>query len=79
MPNTDKSFRAAADECRRLAAKATGPVERQELNRVAEQWLKLTQAAGAVQEPDRSVLNKLPGAALHPAWPFCVTVNCRRE
>ena len=39
------SFRAAAEECRRLAAKTTDPVEKQELHRVADQWLSLAQVA----------------------------------
>jgi hypothetical protein len=48
-PNADMSFRAAAEECRRLAATATDPVERQELNRAADHWLKLAQVAGVAQ------------------------------
>ena len=51
------SFRAAAEECRRLAAKTTDPVEKQELQRVADQWLKLAQAAGV---RDVSLRNELP-------------------
>ena len=46
MPDTDMSFRAAAEECRRLAARTTDPVEKQELQRIADQWLKLAQLAG---------------------------------
>ena len=46
MIEADMSFRAAAEECRRLAAKTTDPVEKQELQRIADQWLKLAQAAG---------------------------------
>jgi hypothetical protein len=46
MPQTDMSFRAAAEECRRLAAKTTDPVEKQELQRVADQWLMLAQLVG---------------------------------
>jgi hypothetical protein len=45
MPHAD-SFRAAAEECRRLASKTTDPVEKQELQRIADQWLKLAQVAG---------------------------------
>jgi len=45
MPHAD-SFRAAAEECRRLAAKTTDPVEKQELQRTADQWLRLAQVAG---------------------------------
>jgi len=47
MHEADKNFRAAADECRRLAARTTDPVERQELHRIADQWLMLAQLVGA--------------------------------
>ena len=46
MDEADISFRAAAEECRRLAAKTTDAVEKQELQRIADQWLKLAQVAG---------------------------------
>jgi hypothetical protein len=46
QPNADMSFRAAAEECRRLAARATDPVKRRRLNHTADQWLKLAQFAG---------------------------------
>ena len=57
MTEADMSFRAAAEECRRLAAKTTNPVEKQELQRIADQWLKLPQAAGV---RDVSPGNELP-------------------
>ena len=50
MTQPDMSFRAAAEECRRLAAKTTDPVEKQELQRVADQWLRLAQVADIAQE-----------------------------
>jgi hypothetical protein len=50
MPNADMSFRAAAEECRRLVAKTIDPVEKQELQRVADQWLRLAQVAGVARE-----------------------------
>ena len=46
MRHADKSFREAAEECRRLAVKTTDPVEKQELQRIADQWLRLAQVAG---------------------------------
>jgi hypothetical protein len=46
----DAEFRAAAEECRRLAARTTDPVEKQELQRSADEWLWLAQLAGATQE-----------------------------
>ena len=46
MSDSDMSFRAAAEECRRLATKTIDPVERQELQQAADQWLKLAQVAG---------------------------------
>jgi hypothetical protein len=49
----DASFRACAEECRRLAARATDPVERQQLHQVADHWLKLAQVAGVAQEHPR--------------------------
>jgi hypothetical protein len=49
MPDTDMSFRAAAEECRRLAAKTIDPVEKQELQRIADHWLRLAQVAGAAR------------------------------
>jgi hypothetical protein len=39
----DTEFRAAAEECRRLAARTTDPVEKQELQRIADEWLWLAQ------------------------------------
>ena len=53
MIQADMSFRAAAEECRRLAAKTADPVEKQELQRIADQWLKLAQLAGVAQEHPR--------------------------
>lgn len=44
------SFHAAAEECRRLAAKAIDPIERQQLHRAADQWLKLAQFAFVAPE-----------------------------
>jgi hypothetical protein len=52
VPHTDMSFREAAEECRRLAAKATDPVEKQALHQIADQWLRLAQVAGAA--PNKS-------------------------
>jgi hypothetical protein len=49
----DRSFRACAEECRRLAARTADPVERQHLHYVADQWLKLAQVAGVAQEHPR--------------------------
>jgi len=46
MPRIDMSFREAAEECRRLAAKATDPLEKQELHQIADQSLRLAQVAG---------------------------------
>ena len=46
MSDKDLSFRAAAEECRRRAAKTTNPVDKQDLHRIADQWLRLSQAAG---------------------------------
>jgi len=46
----DAEFRAAAEECRRLAARTTDPVEKQELHRIADEWLWLAQLAGATSE-----------------------------
>ena len=51
------SFRAAAEECRRLAVKTIDPVEKQELHRSADEWLKLAQVAGV---REISLRNELP-------------------
>lgn len=62
MDQADKSFRAAAEECRRLAAKTTSPVEKQELQRIADSWLRLAQLAGGVSKgsaADRSDLTSI--------------------
>ena len=53
MIQTDMSFRAAAEECRQLAAKTADPIAKQELQRIADQWLKLAQVAGVAQEHPR--------------------------
>jgi hypothetical protein len=45
----DAEFRAAAEECRRLAARTTDPVEKQELQRIADEWLWLAQLAGVTR------------------------------
>ena len=45
MPHADLSFREAAEQCRRLAALTTDPVEKLELQHLAEVWLKLAQLA----------------------------------
>ena len=50
MPDSDMSFRAAAEECRRLAAKTIDPVERQKLQRTADEWLRLAQVAGVASD-----------------------------
>ena len=47
MHEADKNFRAASDECRRLAARTTDPLERQELQRIADQWMMLAQLVGS--------------------------------
>ena len=36
-----EAYRAEADECRRMATKALGPVDRERWLRVASQWLEL--------------------------------------
>jgi hypothetical protein len=46
----DAEFRAAAEECRRLAARTIDPVEKQELQRIADEWLWLAQLAGATHQ-----------------------------
>ena len=46
MTEADLSFRAAAEECRSRAAKTPNQIEKEELHRIADQWLKLAQAAG---------------------------------
>jgi hypothetical protein len=47
MSHADEmGFRGAAEECRRLAAKTTDPVEKQDLNHIADQWLRLALLAG---------------------------------
>ena len=50
MPETDLSFRAAAEECRRLAPRTTDPIEKQELQRIADHWLRLAQVAGVAKD-----------------------------
>ena len=45
MPHADMSFREAAEQCRRLAALATDPVEKLELQHLADVWLRLAQLA----------------------------------
>ena len=50
MPNPDMSFREAAEECRRLAARTIDPVEKQELQRIADHWLRLAQVAGVAKD-----------------------------
>jgi len=64
----DAEFRAAAEECRRLAARTTDPVEKQELHRIADEWLWLAQLAGAAPEKpcDDSVLEGTPAQAHFP-------------
>jgi hypothetical protein len=49
----DAEFWAAAEECRRLAARTIDPVEKQELQRIADEWLWLAQLAGATPEKPR--------------------------
>jgi hypothetical protein len=53
------SFRAAAEECRRLAAKTIDPVEKHELQHIADQWLKLAQVAGVSKGPPRNDLPQI--------------------
>ena len=55
MTPSDASFRAAAEECRRLAAKTTDPVQKQELQRAADDWLRLAQLAGVAPPPEPDV------------------------
>jgi hypothetical protein len=45
MSDTDMSFRAA-EESRRLAANVANAVEKQELHRVADQWIRLARWPG---------------------------------
>jgi hypothetical protein len=42
------SCREAAEHCRRLAAKEINPVEKHELQRIADEWLRLAQTPGIV-------------------------------
>ena len=46
MSYSEKTFREVAEECRRLAARTIDPVERQELQQIADEWLRLAQVAG---------------------------------
>jgi hypothetical protein len=59
MPHSDISFRAAAEECRSLAAKTIDPVKKQELQRAADDWLRLAQLAGVAPPPEPDV-NSFP-------------------
>lgn len=44
MTETDENrYRREAEECRRLAAKAVSPIDRDRLHRMADEWLKLAQ------------------------------------
>ena len=51
MPEAEPSFRAAAERYRRLAAKTPDPVDKQELHRIADQWLSLAQMADVAPRP----------------------------
>lgn len=64
MVQADLSFRAAAEECRRLAAKTANSIEKQELQRIADQWLKLAQVAGVAQEHPRLEADKAGNEAM---------------
>jgi hypothetical protein len=46
MPHADRKFREAAERCRRLAALAADPVDKLELQHLADVWLKLAQLPG---------------------------------
>lgn len=47
MSHADEmGFRGAAEECRRLAAKTNDPIEKQELNHIADQWLRIALLSG---------------------------------
>jgi hypothetical protein len=45
-----ETYRAEADECRRMATKALDPVDRERWLRVAEQWLDLIPRIGRAPE-----------------------------
>ena len=45
MPHADMNLREVAEKCRRLAALATDPVEKLELQHLADVWLGLAQLA----------------------------------
>jgi hypothetical protein len=59
----DTEFRAAAEECRRLAARTIDPVEKRELQRIADEWLWLAQLAGATPEKPRRGSRTMLGSA----------------
>ena len=44
IPADVGSCHEAAEECRRLAAEVTDPIEKQELLHIAEEWLALPEA-----------------------------------
>ena len=52
MPHSDTSFRAAAEECRSLAARTTDPIQKQEFQHAADDWLRLAQLAGVTHPPE---------------------------
>jgi hypothetical protein len=64
---SDAEFRAGAEECRRLAARTIDPVEKQELQRIADGWLWLAQLAGATPEKPRR------GHSVHEGTPAQAT------
>ena len=63
----DAEFWAAAEECRRLAARTIDPVEKQELQRIADEWLWLAQSSrGNTREAS-------PGGTVHEGTPAQAT------
>jgi hypothetical protein len=45
MADDANRFRKQAEECRQHAAKTVGPLEKEQWQRLSEEWLKLAQAA----------------------------------
>jgi hypothetical protein len=44
MADDANRFRKQAEECRQHAARAVGPLEKEQWHRLSEEWLKLAQA-----------------------------------
>jgi hypothetical protein len=58
MADDANRFRKQAEGCRQHAARAVGPVEKEQWHRLSEEWLKLAQATEASQQrpPQRDVV-----------------------